>query len=88
MGEKREERPAWERGERVAMGKKETTREEKEEREMWSREERQGERKEKREICLEKRRIETRKEKKKSNKKFMAFVSVPFQIWNGIVHQC
>ena len=33
MGEKREERPAWERRERVAMGKKETTREEKEERE-------------------------------------------------------
>ena len=34
MGERREERPAWERGERIARGKKETTREEREEREM------------------------------------------------------
>lgn len=44
-----------------------------------------GERREK--FDLEERRRETRKEKK-SNKKFMAFMSIPFQIWNGTIHQC
>lgn len=62
---------------RAAMGEK------REKSDLEKKDKERGERREK--FDLEERRRETRE---KSNKIFMAFMSIPFQIWNGTIHQC